>query len=80
MMQHNEHRQAFQAQTKILGGKVQKKPNPKYTPVVAQAKPMLKTPADVVKLAATLEQVATETYLATSPSSPTGSRRRSWRA
>jgi hypothetical protein len=62
-MQHNEHRQAFQAQTKTLGGKVQKKPNPKYAPVVAQTKPMLKTPADVVKLAATLEQVATETYL-----------------
>lgn len=62
-MQHNEHRQAFQAQTKTLGGKKQTKPNPKYAPVVEQMKPSLKTPADVVKLAATLETVATETYL-----------------
>ena len=62
-MQHDEHRQAFQAQTKTLGGKVQKKPNPKYARVVTQMKPSLKTPSDVVKLAATLETVATETYL-----------------
>ena len=64
MSQHDEHRKAFQAQTTALGGKVQDKPNPKYAPVVEQAKPTLKTPADVVKLAATLETVATETYLA----------------
>jgi rubrerythrin len=62
-MQHDEHRQAFQAQTTSLGGKKQKKPNPKYAPVVKQMTPSLETPADVVKLAATLEQVATETYL-----------------
>jgi len=62
-MQHNEHKQAFQAQTKTLGGKKQTKPNPKYAAVVTQTKPTLKTPADVVKLAATLETVATETYL-----------------
>lgn len=64
MSQHDEHRQAFQAQTKTLGGTVQTNPNPKYAPVVETAKPTLKAPADVVKLAATLEQVATETYLA----------------
>ena len=64
MMQHDQHRQAFQAQTTALGGKVQDQPNPKYAPVVAQAAPTLKTPADVVKLAATLEQVARDTYLA----------------
>jgi rubrerythrin len=63
MKQHDEHRQAFQAQTEALGGKKQDKPNPKYAPVVEEAKPTLKTPADVVTLAATLEQVATETYL-----------------
>ena len=62
--QHDEHRQAFQAQTKQLGGKVQKNPNPKYVPIVEAAKPTLKTPLDVVNLAATLEEVATETYLA----------------
>jgi len=63
MSQHDEHRKAFQAQTTALGGTVQDKPNPKYNPVVQAAVPTLKGPADVVKLAATLEQVATETYL-----------------
>lgn len=64
MSQHDEHRQAFSAQTKALGGTDQTKTNPKYTPVVEKAKPTLKEPLDVVVLAATLEQVATETYLA----------------
>ena len=64
MAQHDEHRQAFSAQTKALGGTDQTATNPKYTPVVEAAKPTLKAPIDVVKLAATLEQVATETYLA----------------
>jgi hypothetical protein len=64
MMQHAEHRAAFSAQTKALGGTDQTMTNPKYTPVVEQAKPTLKGPADVVKLAATLEEVATDTYLA----------------
>ncbi|MCU1361008.1 MAG: hypothetical protein JWN99_2297, partial [Ilumatobacteraceae bacterium] len=63
MKQHDEHRQAFSAQTKALGGTDQTATNPKYTPVVEAAKPKLATPSDVVKLAATLEQVATETYL-----------------
>ena len=62
--QHNEHKMAFQAQCKALGGAVQDQPNPKYAKVVEQARPTLKTPADVVKLAATLEQVARDTYLA----------------
>ena len=64
MMQHDEHRKAFQAQTQALGGREQTQPNPKYAPVVEQAKPTLKSPLDVVKLAATLEEVATDTYLA----------------
>ena len=64
MSQHDEHRQAFSAQTKALGGTDQTETNPKYTPVVEAAKPTLLAPIDVVKLAATLEQVATETYLA----------------
>ncbi|MDQ1394868.1 MAG: hypothetical protein QOG64_127 [Acidimicrobiaceae bacterium] len=63
MMQHDQHRQAFQAQTTALGGKVQDSPNPKYQAVVAQAAPNLKSPLDVVKLAASLEKVATDTYL-----------------
>ena len=63
MSQHAEHRAAFSAQTKALGGTDQTATNPKYTPIVEAAKPNLKAPADVVMLAATLEQVATETYL-----------------
>ncbi len=62
--QHNDHRKAFQAQTRKLGGKKQTEPNPKYVPVVEQAKPGLTDPLAVVNLAATLEEVATETYLA----------------
>ena len=64
MAQHDEHRQAFQAQTKALGGEVQENPNPKYKPVVDAAVPTLTDAMKVVTLAATLEQVATETYLA----------------
>ncbi len=64
MMQHDEHRQAFQAQTKALNGKEQDQPNPKYLQVVNDAKPMLTDAGAVVTLAMSLEQVATETYLA----------------
>lgn len=63
MHQHDEHRKAFQGQTKALGGKIQKKPNAKNSAVVQQALPNLKAPLDVVMLAATLETVATNTYL-----------------
>lgn len=63
MMQHDEHRKAFQAQTKALGGKEQTEPNGKFLPVVEKAKPTLKAPLDVVNLAETLETVATQTYL-----------------
>jgi rubrerythrin len=64
MKQHDEHRAAFQAQTKALGGEIQENPNPKYAPVVEATKPKLLAPIDVVNFAAVLEQVATETYLA----------------
>ncbi|MEO7398541.1 MAG: ferritin-like domain-containing protein [Ilumatobacteraceae bacterium] len=63
MGQHDEHRQAFQAQTDALGGEKQNNANPKYAPVVEEAKPTLTDAMKVVSLAATLEQVATETYL-----------------
>lgn len=63
MMQHDEHRKGFQAQTRALGGKEQTQPNAKFLPVVEQAKPTLKAPLDVVSLAETLETVATQTYL-----------------
>ena len=63
MMQHDEHRKAFQSQSVSLGGKKQKKPSVKYSAAVEAATPGLKTPRDVVTLATTLETVATETYL-----------------
>jgi hypothetical protein len=62
--QHDDHRAAFQAQTKALGGTIQTSPNAKYAAVVEAAKSSLLEPGDVVNLAAALEEVATETYLA----------------
>lgn len=62
--QHDDHRVAFQAQTQALGAPIQMNPNPKYVPIVNQAVPGLRAPNDVVQLAAVLEEVATETYLA----------------
>ncbi len=59
--QHDEHKKAFQAQTTTLAGKLQDAPNPKFLPVVTGAD--LSTPAKVVDFAATLEKVATDTYL-----------------
>ncbi len=63
MKQHAEHGAAFNAQAKSLGGKEQTQPNPKFAAVVEQAKPTLKSPLDLVKLAASLEEVASDTYL-----------------
>jgi len=59
--QHSEHKKAFQAQTTTLGGKVQDAPNPKFLPTVMGAD--LSTPVKLVDFAATLEKVATDTYL-----------------
>ncbi len=61
--QHDEHRKGFVAQTTALGGKPQDAPNRKFQAVVDMAVPNLKTPLDVVDLAASLEKVATDTYL-----------------
>ncbi len=65
MKQHQEHADAFNARVKALGGKEQKDPNPKYTPIVTGMIPALKKggPLDVVALAITLEDVATSTYV-----------------
>lgn len=63
MKQHAEHSAAFNAQAKVLGGKEQTAPNPKFLAVVEKAKPTLKAPLDVVGLAAALEEVAADTYL-----------------
>jgi len=64
MRQHAEHGAAFNAQTVSLGGARQDGTNPKYTPIVEAAKPTLTDAVAVAKLAATLEEVAADTYLA----------------
>ncbi|AUG75362.1 hypothetical protein CFP65_0395 [Kitasatospora sp. MMS16-BH015] len=60
--QHQAHAQAFNAAATKAGGKAQNDPDPKYKAVVDQTLPTIKTPADVVKLAITLEDVAAQTY------------------
>jgi hypothetical protein len=57
---HNEHLDAFQARTVAMGGKPQAAPNPKAQAATARG---LGNALDVVKLAVTLEQLATDTYL-----------------
>ena len=64
MEQHGEHGAAFNAQAEALGGQRQDATNPKYTPIVQEATPGLVDYAAVVELAATLEEVAQDTYLA----------------
>jgi hypothetical protein len=62
LAQHEDHAKAFNATVQGLGGKPQNNPDPKYLKVVDAAKPKLKTAADVVGLAITLEDVAAQTY------------------
>jgi hypothetical protein len=64
MQQHSEHGALFNAQAEDLGGERQDAPNPRYSEVVHAAMPTLTNAAAVVELAATLEEVATDTYLA----------------
>ena len=64
MSQHAQHLQAFNAAATQLGGKAQNNPDPKYAAVVKAAVPGIKGPADVVKLAISLETVAAQTYVA----------------
>lgn len=63
MKQHTEHAKAFNGAVKGLGGKEQTQPNPKYAAVVKSAVPTIKNAGDVVKLAVTLEDIATQTYV-----------------
>ncbi|MEU8512770.1 ferritin-like domain-containing protein [Kitasatospora sp. NPDC048722] len=60
--QHQAHARAFNAAATAGGGKAQTGPDPTYKAVVDQALPTIKTPADVVKLAVGLEDVAAQTY------------------
>ena len=63
MGHHAEHGAAFNAQAEALGGVRQDAPNPRYAQVVEDAKPTLIDAGGVVRLAAMLEEVATDTYL-----------------
>ncbi len=62
--QHQAHAQAFNAAATQAGGKAQMDPDPKYAAIVKQMLPSIKTPADVVNLALTLEDTAAQTYTA----------------
>ncbi|CAM5413800.1 hypothetical protein GCM10010329_77370 [Streptomyces spiroverticillatus] len=61
--QHSAHARAFNAAAMNAGGVAQTAVNPKYAAVVKQALPGIKGPADVVALAVTLEDAATQTYV-----------------
>ena len=63
MAQHEEHKRAFQTQTRLLGGPEQTAPNPKFQLIVDFRLARARTPADVLEFAALLEKVATDTYL-----------------
>lgn len=64
MSQHAEHSAAFNAQAEALGGQTQDQPNAVLTPVVEEAKAGLTDALAVANLAAMLEEVAGDTYLA----------------
>ncbi|MFB6892250.1 ferritin-like domain-containing protein [Kitasatospora sp. NPDC056327] len=60
--QHEAHAKAFNSAAARAGGQAQNGPDPKYRRLVDQMLPDIKGPADVVRLAITLEDVATQTY------------------
>ena len=60
--QHQAHAKAFNGAATQAGGQAQTAPDPKYAAVVKTTLPTIKTTADVVKLAITLEDVAAQTY------------------
>lgn len=64
MSQHAEHGAAFNDQAESLGGERQESTNPVLTPMVDEAKQTLTDPLKVAELAAMLEEVAGDTYLA----------------
>jgi rubrerythrin len=66
MAQHADHAAAFEAATKAAGGTPFTKPNPVVqSSVIAPALAKVKTQADVVALAYTLENAAAQTYVST---------------
>ncbi len=63
MQHHVEHGEAFNTRAEARGGERQSAPNATYADVVERAAPLRDVTA-VVRLAAMLEEVATDTYLA----------------
>lgn len=63
MTQHSEHATAFNAAAQRLGGKPQTGPDPKYSEVVKQAIPTIRSAVDAVGLVITLEDAAAQTYV-----------------
>jgi len=63
MEQHAEHAMAFNAAAERLGGPPQNGVPAKFQQIVDNALPGITGPADVVELAITLENVATQTYV-----------------
>lgn len=53
---HADHKRAFQGQTSAVGGRLQDAPNPKFQPLLAGADP--------VAVAATIEKILVDTYIA----------------
>lgn len=64
MSQHTEHSAAFNDQAESLGGQRQEDTNSVLTPQIEEAKATLTDPIKVAELAAMLEEVAADTYLA----------------
>jgi Ferritin-like domain len=62
MKQHKAHAKAFNAAAVKAGGAAQHGADPKYAPVIDKVLPTLRSAADVVMLAITLEDVAAQTY------------------
>lgn len=61
-LQHQDHQNGWNSALQKAGLPAQTAPDPKYSQVVNNALPGLKTIADVANLALTLETVAVETY------------------
>lgn len=61
-LQHQDHENGWNSALQKAGLPAQTAPDPKYSQVVNNALPGLKTIADVANLALTLETVAVETY------------------
>jgi hypothetical protein len=61
--QHAQQARAFNATITRLGGLEQNGPDPELKKVVDQKQPALRTPADVIDLALTLENAAAQTYV-----------------